>query len=140
MKFDINSLPNDPEKLKKMLLELQLSVDKKEIQITEKDAQLTKKDKIITEQVLQINQFIERYELARRKAYGAKSEKLSGGDEVFNEAEETLDDADKETIAEAQREQVASTKKKLKRKPLPKEPPRDIIVIDVPDILLPDSL
>ena len=49
MTFDINSLPNDPQQLKQMLLELQERTQK----------ELATKDKIITDQALQINQFIE---------------------------------------------------------------------------------
>ncbi len=59
MKIDANSLPNDPEQLKEMLLELQQAM-------AEKDKALVEKDKTITEQAIQINQFIERYEIAKR--------------------------------------------------------------------------
>lgn len=126
MTFDINSLPNDPEKLKQMLLELQSQVEKKE-------DELTKKDKIITDQALQINQFIERFELAKRKAYGVKSEKYPGAGETFNEAEEALDEADKAIIAQGQKGDVNKTKQQPKRKPLPADLPREIVVIDIPD-------
>jgi transposase len=85
MKIDANSLPDDPEQLKQMLLELQA-----------KTAQaLAAKDKIITEQAIQINQFIERYEIAKRKQFGKSSEQLPGAGETFNEAEEIIDEVDK---------------------------------------------
>lgn len=119
MEIDINSLPDDPAQLKQMLLELQRSV--------------SEKDKIISEQLSQINQFIEDYELARRKAYGKSSEKLAGNDEVFNEAEETLDDEDKAFIAQRDNQQADRDKQSPKRKPLPKDLDREIVVIDVPD-------
>ncbi len=60
MKIDANSLPDDPEQLKQMLLELQDNTEQA----------LAAKDKIITEQDIQINQFIERYEIAKRKQFG----------------------------------------------------------------------
>lgn len=63
MKIDTNSLPDDPEQLKQMLLELQ----------AETTQELAKKDKIISEQAIQINQFIERYEIAKRKQFGKSS-------------------------------------------------------------------
>ena len=60
MKIDVSSLPNDPKQLKQMLLELQAN-----------SAQaLAEKDQIITKQAIQINQFIERYEIAKRKQFG----------------------------------------------------------------------
>lgn len=93
MNIDANSLPNDPEKLKEMLLELQQAM-------TEKDKALVEKDKTITEQAIQINQFIERYEIAKRKLFGKSSEQSPGDGEIFNEAEETLDEADKMLLAE----------------------------------------
>ena len=93
MNIDANSLPNDPEKLKKMLLELQQAM-------AEKDKVLVEKDKTITEQAIQINQFIERYEIAKRKQFGKSSEQSPGAGEIFNEAEETLDEADKMLLAE----------------------------------------
>lgn len=89
MKFDVNSLTDDPKQLKKMLLELQANTAQS----------LAAKDKIITEQAIQINQFIERYEIAKRKQFGKNSEQLPGGGETFNEAEEIIDEADKALLA-----------------------------------------
>ena len=90
MIIDVNSLPDDPEKLKQMLLELQAKTTQA----------LAAKDKIITEQAIQINQFIERYEIAKRKQFGKSSEQLPGAGETFNEAEEIIDEADKTLLAE----------------------------------------
>ena len=123
MTFDINSLPNDPQQLKQMLLELQERTQK----------ELATKDKIITDQALQINQFIEGFELAKRKAYGVKSEKCPGAGETFNEAEEALDEADKVIIAQSQKDDVNKNKQQPKRKPLPTDLPREIVILDIPD-------
>ena len=38
MKFDVNSLTDDPKQLKKMLLELQAVIIKKDEELNEKDA------------------------------------------------------------------------------------------------------
>ncbi|MCP4320417.1 MAG: IS66 family transposase, partial [Alteromonadales bacterium] len=59
MKIDANSLPNDPEQLKKMLLELQQAM-------AEKDKELAKQNEII-------HGLLERYEISRRKAFGKSS-------------------------------------------------------------------
>jgi len=117
MKIDTNSLPNDPEQLKQMLLELQHAM-------VEKDKELAKKDAII-------HGLLERYEIARRKQFGKSSEQNPGAGETLNEAEETLDDADKELLAEIESKQTLSIKNKPKRKPLPKDLPRKLVTIDL---------
>jgi transposase len=85
MKIDANSLPDDPEQLKKMLLELQATTTRA---LAEKDKELAKQHEII-------HGLLERYEIARRKVFGKSSEQNPSEDETFNEAEETLDEADK---------------------------------------------
>ena len=117
MKIDANSLPNDPEQLKKMLLELQQA-------LAEKDKELAKQHEII-------HGLLERYEIARRKAFGKSSEKNPGEGETFNEAEETLDEADKMLLAESESKQAPTIKNKPKRKPLPKDLPRKVVTIDL---------
>ena len=125
MKIDAHSLPDDPAQLKNMLLELQLAM-------AEKDKALVEKDKTITEQAIRINQFIERYEIAKRKQFGKSSEQSPSGSETFNEVEETLDELDKALLAEADSKQVTPHKNKPKRKPLPKDLPRQVVTIDLP--------
>ncbi|GAW95456.1 IS66 family transposase [Colwellia marinimaniae] len=121
MKIDVNSLTNDPEQLKKMLFELQA-----------KTAQaLAAKDKIITEQAIRINQFIERYEIAKRKQFGQSSEQLPCAGETFNEAEEIIDEVDKALLAEPDTNKNVSIKSIPKRKPLPKTLPRKVVTIDL---------
>lgn len=122
MKIDANSLPDDPEQLKKMLLELQAQATRA---LAEKDKELAKQNEII-------HGLLERYEIAKRKQYGKSSEQSPGGGETFNEAEEILDAADKTLLAEADNKQVATVKSKPKRKPLPKELPRKVVTIDLP--------
>ncbi|PKG86980.1 IS66 family transposase [Colwellia sp. 75C3] len=118
MKIDANSLPDDPEQLKKMLLELQQA-------LAEKDKELAKQHEII-------HGLLERYEIARRKQFGKSSEQNPGGGETFNEAEETLDEADKTLLAEVGSKKTPTIKNKPKRKPLPKDLPRKVVTIDLP--------
>ena len=110
MNIDANSLPDDPEQLKKMLIELQQA-------LAEKDKELAKQHEII-------HGLLERYEIARRKQFGKSSEQNPGGGETFNEAEETLDEADKTLLAEVSSKKTPTIKNKPKRKPLPKDLPR----------------
>jgi transposase len=112
MKFDVNTLPDDPEQLKTMLLELQ-SI------ISEKDA--------IYQELL------ERYNIKLANEYGKKSEKMPGADEVFNEAEMTIDEQDEQLLASSPAEETSTSKIKPKRKPLPPELPRKEVNIDIDD-------
>lgn len=121
MKIDANSLPNDPEKLKKMLLELQADTTRA---LAEKDKELAKQHEII-------HGLLERYEISRRKAFGKSSEQNPGSGETFNEAEETLDEADKALLGEVDSKQASIINNKPKRKPLPKDLPRKVVTIDL---------
>ena len=114
MKIDANSLPNDPEQLKRMLLELQQRMDE----------ELAKKD-------AQIHELLEAYNAKLAKEYGKKSEKMPGADEVFNEAEETLDEQDKVLLAGST--SVKKKKAKPKRTPLPEQLPRVEVIVDLDD-------
>ncbi|PCI53441.1 MAG: IS66 family transposase [Gammaproteobacteria bacterium] len=102
------------------------------LELQDKTAQaLAAKDKIITEQAIQINQFIERYEIAKRKQFGKSSEQRPGAGDTFNEAEEIIDKADKQLLAEIDSNNKVTVKNKPKRKPLPKELPRKVVTIDL---------
>ncbi|MFQ3266855.1 MAG: transposase, partial [Colwellia sp.] len=111
MKFNTNSLPNDPEQLKQMLLELQ---QRMESELAEKD--------------VAYQQLLERYNLKLANEYGKKSEKMPGADEVFNEVELVLDEHDKKLLTDPLPN--ATTKTKPKRKPLPAELPRKEVIVD----------
>ena len=115
MKFNANSLPNDPEQLKEMLLELQQVVIQKEVELAEKD--------------VAYQQLLERYNLKLANEYGKKSEKMPGADEVFNEVELVLDEHDKKLLGAPQAD--ATTKTKPKRKPLPTALPRVDVIVDI---------
>tara|TARA_R110001583_G_scaffold157548_1_gene309477 strand:- start:27 stop:1595 length:1569 start_codon:yes stop_codon:yes gene_type:complete len=126
MKIDVNMLPNDPEQLKQMLLELQQRMDK---ELTQKDNELTQKDNALAEKDLAYQVLLERYNLKLANEYGKKSEKMPGADEVFNEAECVLDEQDKKHLATEPK--ATTTKAKPKRKPLPQTLPRKEVVIDI---------
>jgi len=121
MKFNANSLPNDPEQLKQMLLELQQRMDE---ELALKDNELVEKD-------LAYQALLERYNLKLANEYGKKSEKMPGADEVFNEVELVLDEHDKKLLADSNSDAI--TKTKPKRKPLPQALPRKEVVVDIDD-------
>lgn len=112
MKFNESTLPNDPEQLKQMLLELQ---QRMESELAEKD---------VAYQLL-----LERYNLKLANEYGKKSEKMPGADEVFNEVELVLDEHDKKLLSGPPSN--ATTKTKPKRKPLPAALPRVDVIVDI---------
>jgi transposase len=126
MKLDANLLPDDPEQLKQMLLELQAV-------ITKKDEELNKKNKELSEKDAKYQVLLERYNIKLANEYGKKSEKMPGADEVFNEAEVTLDEQDNDILASASTEERIEQKVKPKRKPLPPELPRKEVFIDIDD-------
>ena len=64
MKLDAHSLPDDPEQLKRMLLELQHVVAKKDEELAKKDAQ--------------IHELLQAYNAKLAKEYAKKSEKCRG--------------------------------------------------------------
>lgn len=117
MKKDAHSLPDDPEQLKQMLLELQKLVAQKEDELATKDEQY--------------QSLLERYNGEMAKKYGKSSEKFPGADETFNEAEEILDEADNAILTDTLSTEKSPDKSKPKRKPLPKDLPRKEIVVDL---------
>lgn len=129
MKTDANSLPNDPEQLKKLLLELQQVVAQKNNELAAKNEELANKDDVITQKDAQYRELLERYNVKLAKEYGKKSEKMPGAGEVFNEAELVLDEHDKDILANESC--VTKVKIKPKRKPLPAALPRIEVVIDI---------
>ena len=79
------------------------------------------------EQLHSRNEFLEeQFRLAQQKQFGASSEGHPGQGELFNEAE-----AEVEQPEPKQADPV--TRKKPKRKPLPKDLPREVVVIDIAD-------
>jgi len=102
MKTDIESLPDDPALLKKLLAEL-----------SQEYADLE-----------------ERFRLAQHKQFGKSSEAFPGQGELFNEVEElavesAIDQTEDET------ESITYERKKPVRKPLPKDLPREVVIHDI---------
>lgn len=95
---EIDSLPDDPVLLKKLL----------------------------AKQAARLMFLEEQFRLAQQQRFGASSEAHPAQGDLFNEVEVTLDDI------EAQEEvSTVTVKKKSKRKPLPKDLPREVIVHDI---------
>ena len=108
MKIDVHSLPDDLEQLKRMVLELQ---------------------QVVAEKDEQIHELLQAYNAKLAKEYAKKSEKMPGAGEVFNEAEDILDEHDKALLATSA--SVKTEKAKPKRRPLPAQLPRVEVVVDL---------
>lgn len=75
------------------------------------------------------NQFLEeQFRLAQQKRFGASSEGHPGQGELFNEAEALVSE-----VMEAEQETISYTRNKPKRKPLPADLPREVVVHDIDD-------
>jgi len=102
MKSSQKTLPTDVETLQKMVLELRHE-----------------------------NQYLlEQFKIAQQKQFGKSSEKNSGQGELFNEAEQLIDE---EVAENEEKEIISDTRNKPKRKPLPKDLPRETVIIDLSD-------
>ena len=114
MKTAIKSLPNNPEKLKALLL--------KERHVSaQKDSEIKR--------LQEKNQYLlEQFRLAQHRQFGKSSEAHPSQGELFNEAEQVVDEPIKED-----KEDITYSRRKPKRKPLPKDLPREVRVVDIAD-------
>ncbi|MFT5013728.1 MAG: transposase [Dinoroseobacter sp.] len=98
-------LPNDPAKLKVLLLKQQASAEKREVSL-----------------MLRINSLLETLRLKKHRRFGASSEKAPGQAELFDEPEH-----EEVTAPSAATEQASSESKtqpaRRSRKPLPQDLP-----------------
>ena len=124
MNTSTEKLPDDPQLLKKLLLEQQATISNAEREIQ----QLKSKVSVLEEAM----------RLEKHRRFGASSEKdtASGQTDLFNEAEEI---AEQESLPdEPESVEITQSKKKVakaqpKRKPLPKELPRIRKVYELPE-------
>lgn len=99
-------LPSDPQQLQRMVWDLQ--------------AALLQKDD-------QINHLLEQFRLAQHRQFGQSSESRDQLG-LFNEAEDT---AAEPQNSEPEQESISYTRNKPKRKPLPKDLPREQVIHDL---------
>ncbi len=77
----------------------------------------------------------EQFNLLKHKRFGASSEQCDAQPELFNEAENLVDEAESEAIAPVEEDgqlTITYTRKKPGRKPLPKDLPREQIRYELP--------
>ena len=108
MKDDIQTLPDDPQLLKKLLAE-------KEVLLNQKDERIA--------------YLLEQFHLARHRQFGASSEAYNGQGDLFNEAEEVVQEAEEKDDDVT----VSSHRRKRNRPPLPPHLPRKEVYLDIPE-------
>jgi len=114
MKTTTQTLQNDVEKLKTLLVSERYSS-------AQKDSEIKK--------LQEKNQYLlELFRLAQQKRFGQSSEAHPGQGELFNEVEQLQDE-----VTEPEKESISDTRQKPKRKPLPKDLPRETVIIDLAD-------
>jgi len=119
------TLPQDIEKLKNLLLsERSLSA--------QKDLESARKDREITSLKQQYQTILEQFRLAQQKQFGRSSEvSIDQLLLLFNEVEQIAEEASGNALAEE--ETVSYTRRKPKRQSLPKDLPRETIIHDIAD-------
>jgi len=70
----------------------------------------------------------EQFRLAQHQQFGKNSERSTAQDDCFNEAEQTLDE-----VVTVEKTAINTVRQKPKRKPLPKDLPREVVIHDMTD-------
>ena len=121
MKTALAHLIHDPEKLQGIILELQQQLAANETALKQKESRIT--------QLEQNYQYLlEQFRLAQQRQFGKSSESAPDQLGLFNEAEQIQEEADK---AGSEQETITCRRNKPKRKPLPKDLPRETVVHDI---------
>ncbi|MBR7890325.1 IS66 family transposase [Marinomonas sp. A79] len=131
MKILPDDLPSDIESLKALLLEQSLLLGEKESSLIEQEKALTEKDTKIAEWESKYQLILEQWRLAQQKQFGKASEVSPGQGDLFDESES--DSQEDYSDAELDNQIVSYTRTKPKRKSLPKDLPRDTVVVDLPE-------
>ena len=123
MKTSSDTLPKDTKTLQDIVLDLQLK-------LSAKDSDLKNKNSEISQLKQQYQNILEQFRLAQQKQFGKSSEVSPDQQSLFNEAEEITEEAIS-SQKEDENEGHLHIRKIPKRKPLPKNLPREIIIHDI---------
>ncbi|WP_333609665.1 IS66 family transposase, partial [Arsukibacterium sp.] len=128
MKKIPETLPDDVELLKKMLLEQTALLAKHEKKLTQKDKRIAKLERVNQQLSDKLQQLLERYNLAQYHKFSPTSETYEGDGEVLNEAEQLIEDEPPATEAE-----TAEKTTKPRRPRIAPELPRVDVIHDIDD-------
>ncbi len=130
MERPLEPLPDDPERLKALLLDHQQALSQKDGALAQKDDALARRDHEIETLKSQLAWFEEQLQLARHKRFGTSSEKHPDQGSLFNEAEALSDQAERQEHEEIT---YRRAKRKPGRRPLPAHLPREEVIHDLPE-------
>jgi transposase len=119
MHFTQNTLPDNVNELKALLL-------------AERESSL-KKDTEIERLTLRYQSILEQFRLAQHKQFGKSSEVSVDQLALFNEAEQIADETATKDTAATDAAPPTGTRNRPKRQPLPKDLPREIVIHDISD-------
>ncbi|MCG7887016.1 MAG: IS66 family transposase [Candidatus Thiodiazotropha taylori] len=128
-----NNLSDDPKILKQQLAEMVQLLAQKDQALSEKDQALSKKDQLISGKSLLIDILEEYVRLHKLKQFGRKSEVSDTQQDMFNEAEFSVEAEAYLPPEEDDNAPKAPAKSKPRRQALPAELPRIIIEHDLPE-------
>ena len=98
-----------------------------EQRIAELEKQLENERQASAQKDAQIAYLYEQFRLAQQKQFGKSAEGFAGQGELFNEVEEIAE------VVEPEQQEITYIRSKPKRKPLPKDLPRETIIHDITD-------
>lgn len=130
MKKPSQSLPDDVELLKKMLLEQTQKLERK---LAQKDKRIAKLERVNQQLSDKLQQLLERYNLAQYQKYSPSSETYEGEGEVLNEAEQLIEDEPAATEPDTDTAKTAEKTAKPRRPRIAPELPRVDIIHDITD-------
>jgi transposase len=119
-----DTLPNDVEQLKAMLLSKQQLCE-------DMVSELHDKNQLIESLQNKCDYLLEQFRIAQQKQYGQSSEARAAQGDLFNEVEQVTDEVD--VTDNSDKETISYSRNKPKRQPLPKDLPREVIVHDIDD-------
>ncbi|WP_445426049.1 IS66 family transposase [Alishewanella sp. HL-SH06] len=130
MKKIPQSLPDDVELLKKMLLEQTQKLERK---LAQKDKRIAKLERVNQQLSDKLQQLLERYNLKKYQKFSPSSETYEGEGEVLNEAEQLIEDESVATEPDTQTTESAEKAAKPRRPRITPELPRVDVIHDIDD-------
>lgn len=130
MKKTPQSLPDDVELLKKMLLEQTQKLERK---LAQKDKRIAKLERVNQQLSDKLQQLLERYNLKKYQKFSPSSETYEGEGEVLNEAEQLIEDESVATEPDTQTSESAKKAAKPRRPRIAPELPRVDVIHDIDD-------
>lgn len=130
MKKTPQSLPDDVELLKKMLLEQTQKLERK---LAQKDKRIAKLERVNQQLSDKLQQLLERYNLKKYQKFSPSSETYEGDGEVLNEAEQLIEDESVATEPDNQTTESAEKAAKPRRPRIAPELPRVDVIHDIDD-------